>query len=244
MTQRRVVICWFCLTIYIATAYAASAQGQCPEYVPTNKYRTTSFTDYLNTTTSVSPRRPKADVPLGDWIRGRATFYGADEKLDASRVACGEPKGQFGIIEYGSCGYTNSDGSLPFPREVYAAVADTNEDYPGSCGRCYQVGQLSAMPAMHSYCLCRVLHSRPCCCEHARLPAAAWCHTCREHLAVLPCGSWGNHESAVCLLQVRCRTGFPYNNGRPLRVSDLVYYRPYSIKDNAGRPWPGNNMSR
>jgi cullin-associated NEDD8-dissociated protein 1 len=152
-------------------------QSNCPAYVPTNKYKTTSFTDYLNTTVSVSPRRPKADVPLGGWITGRATFYGADDKLEASRVACGEPKGQFGVIEYGSCGYTNSDGTLPFPKEVYAAVADTNEDYPGSCGRCYQV---------------------------------------------------------------RCKTGFPYNNGRPLRVSDLVYYRPYTIDDNKGRPWPGN----
>lgn len=53
--------------------------------------------------------------------------------------ACGEPEAQFGIIEQGNCGYTNSDGSLPFPREMYAAVADSNEDYPGSCGRCYQV---------------------------------------------------------------------------------------------------------
>jgi cullin-associated NEDD8-dissociated protein 1 len=59
-------------------------------------------------------------------------------------VACGEPAGQFGIIAQGSCGYTNSDGSLPFPREAYAALADANEDYPGSCGRCYQVGQQCA----------------------------------------------------------------------------------------------------
>lgn len=72
-------------------------------------------------------------------MQGRATFYGTDERVEASRVACGEPAGQFGVIAQGSCGYTNSDGSLPFPREVYAAVADTNEDYPGSCGRCYQV---------------------------------------------------------------------------------------------------------
>jgi hypothetical protein len=64
----------------------------------------------------------------------------ADERLDASRVACGEPPGQFGIIGQGACGYTNSDGSLPFPREMYAAAADANADYPGSCGRCYQVG--------------------------------------------------------------------------------------------------------
>jgi hypothetical protein len=69
----------------------------------------------------------------------RATFYGTDEKVEAAHVACGEPAGQFGIIAQGSCGYTNSDGSLPFPREMYAANADTNVDYPGSCGRCYEV---------------------------------------------------------------------------------------------------------
>jgi len=68
-----------------------------------------------------------------------ATYYGTDDRIEASRVACGEPAGQFGIVAQGSCGYTNSDGSLPFPREMYAAAADTNEDYPGSCGRCYQV---------------------------------------------------------------------------------------------------------
>ena len=69
----------------------------------------------------------------------RATFYGTDEKVEAAHVACGEPAGQYGIIAQGSCGYTNSDGSLPFPREMYAANADTNVDYPGSCGRCYEV---------------------------------------------------------------------------------------------------------
>jgi cullin-associated NEDD8-dissociated protein 1 len=36
-------------------------------------------------------------------------------------------------------GVANSDGSLPFPLEMYAA----NADYPGSCGRCYQVGLLA-----------------------------------------------------------------------------------------------------
>jgi hypothetical protein len=65
--------------------------------------------------------------------------------------ACGEPEAQFGIIEQGNCGYTNSDGSLPFPREMYAALADTNEDFPGSCGRCYQVRAPAGAP-----CACAV----------------------------------------------------------------------------------------
>lgn len=39
----------------------------------------------------------------------------------------------------GSCGFTNSDGSLPFRRDAVAAAADTNPDYPGSCNRCIAV---------------------------------------------------------------------------------------------------------
>ncbi|WIA20876.1 hypothetical protein OEZ85_005223 [Tetradesmus obliquus] len=97
------------------------------------------FTDDLNSTLSVSPKRPSPDVPVGEWIPGRVTFYGADDRLEASRLACGEPPGQYGILAQGACGYTNSDGSLPFPREMYAAAADANADYPGSCGRCYQI---------------------------------------------------------------------------------------------------------
>jgi cullin-associated NEDD8-dissociated protein 1 len=113
--------------------------GRCPPYIDTQRWRTTNFTDPLNTTVSIHPKRPSADLPTGDWITGRATFYAIDDRLENIRVACGEPKGQFGVLQQGSCGYTNADLSLPFPREVYAAVADTNEDYPGSCGRCYEV---------------------------------------------------------------------------------------------------------
>lgn len=50
------------------------------------------------------------------------------------------------------------------------------------------------------------------------------------------------HCSLLLLLQVRCRTGAPYNNGRPMRVSDLIYYRPYQIKDNFGQDWPGEAL--
>jgi hypothetical protein len=34
---------------------------------------------------------------------------------------------------------TCSDGSLPFPRDQPAATSDANPDFPGSCGRCYQI---------------------------------------------------------------------------------------------------------
>lgn len=44
---------------------------------------------------------------------------------------------------------------------------------------------------------------------------------------------------AVLCTQVRCKTGSVYNNGRPLLISDLIYGRPYQVKDNFGRDWPG-----
>jgi hypothetical protein len=27
-----------------------------------------------------------------------------------------------------------------------------------------------------------------------------------------------------------------------MRISDLIYYRPYQIKDNFGRDWPGERL--
>jgi hypothetical protein len=48
-------------------------------------------------------------------------------------------EGSFGILSFGSCGYTNGDGSIPFPNDAVAAPADANPDFPGSCGRCYEV---------------------------------------------------------------------------------------------------------
>ncbi|KAF8059424.1 erkB [Scenedesmus sp. PABB004] len=78
-----------------------------------------------------------ASYQKGEWIPGRATFYGGTEAL----VNAYKDRGidSFGIIEHGSCGYTLSDGTLAYSRDMYAALADTNFDYPGSCGRCYEV---------------------------------------------------------------------------------------------------------
>eukprot|EP00198_Chlamydomonas_reinhardtii_P014096 XP_001703433.1 predicted protein [Chlamydomonas reinhardtii] len=76
--------------------------------------------------------------PSPGWLRGRTTYYGGPDFLSAAYdPARGE--GSFGILSHGECGYTNSDGTLPFAREGYAASADANYDYPGSCGRCYQI---------------------------------------------------------------------------------------------------------
>ncbi|KAL6758139.1 hypothetical protein V8C86DRAFT_3025649 [Haematococcus lacustris] len=81
----------------------------------------------------------QAPTANGGWIEGRATYYGAPEAVerayDPTRGA-----GSFGILAFGACGYTNlPGGTLPFARDAVAASADQNPDYPGSCGRCYEV---------------------------------------------------------------------------------------------------------
>lgn len=41
------------------------------------------------------------------------------------------PQTASGVLEQGACGFTNGDGNLVYPADVYAAAADANEDYPG-----------------------------------------------------------------------------------------------------------------
>lgn len=66
-------------------------------------------------------------------------YYGAPLSVtQAYEPSRGE--GAFGILAYGACGYTNTpEGTIPYARDAVGAPADTNPDYPGSCGRCYQV---------------------------------------------------------------------------------------------------------
>ena len=54
--------------------------------------------------------------------------------------------GAFGDILYGSCQYASvRDGvprdysDLPFDKGQVAALACKNPDYPGGCGRCYEI---------------------------------------------------------------------------------------------------------
>jgi hypothetical protein len=65
-----------------------------------------------------------------EWQLGRATYFGApytfSETFDPYRG-----KGSFGVLSGGSCGFTNSDNSIPFPRDAVAAIADSRPDYPG-----------------------------------------------------------------------------------------------------------------
>lgn len=56
-------------------------------------------------------------------------FYGGTPQLKAaySMRPGAEADDSYGVIEYGSCGFTNSDGTLAYPKEMYAALA-------GKCG--------------------------------------------------------------------------------------------------------------
>jgi hypothetical protein len=114
-----------------------------PDGKPSKDYREVITID-PNTKVTVSPNRPNADRPAGGWIPGRATFYGSSRAIEKAYEAAGigEP-GMWGVIEDGSCGFTELEGAngknLPYPIDMYAAAADSNIDYAGSCGRCYQV---------------------------------------------------------------------------------------------------------
>jgi len=119
-----------------------------PKYPPGPDGKPKDYREFIaidpNTKVTVSPNRPSADRRAGGWIPGRATFYGASKAIDKAyaEAGIGEP-GMFGVIEDGSCGFTELEGAagknLAYPIDMYAAAADTNIDYAGSCGRCYQI---------------------------------------------------------------------------------------------------------
>ena len=75
------------------------------------------------------------------WTRGRASWYGTDDRFvkpySASR---GGGYSANGILEWGSCGLTNGDGTLTVKRDEAAAISDQNYDFGrGACGRCVEV---------------------------------------------------------------------------------------------------------
>ncbi|KAK9787725.1 hypothetical protein WJX73_002165 [Symbiochloris irregularis] len=81
------------------------------------------------------------------WQVGRATFYGGSAQYLRNFPARGPPPEYgFGTPLYGSCGYLSQVGTqgvsfadVPFPVGDLAAAANINVDYPGSCGRCYEL---------------------------------------------------------------------------------------------------------
>ncbi|KAL3160371.1 hypothetical protein ABBQ32_010699 [Trebouxia sp. C0010 RCD-2024] len=87
-----------------------------------------------------------APAPLDSegWRTGRSTFFDGSESFKNAYLARGA--GAFGDILFGSCQYASiRDGvkrdysDLPFDKAEVAALAQKNPDYPGSCGRCYEV---------------------------------------------------------------------------------------------------------
>ena len=76
---------------------------------------------------------------------GRATFFGASKQFEDA-FSNGK-KNAFGDFLFGSCGYFNKPRSkqnidtsdLQLPLDGVAALADVNPDFPGSCGRCYEI---------------------------------------------------------------------------------------------------------
>ncbi|GIL60042.1 hypothetical protein Vafri_14669 [Volvox africanus] len=97
------------------------------------------------TTTSGVPAAPntsfsKPPPPPSGWIRARASWYGTPRPfVDVFAPSRGGGMSAFGILEWGGCGYTNADGSMPFDKGEVSSYADANPDFPGSCGRCYEV---------------------------------------------------------------------------------------------------------
>jgi hypothetical protein len=52
-------------------------------------------------------------------------FYGGTPELKKaySMRPGAEDDDSYGVIEYGSCGFTHSDGALAYPKDMYAALA-------------------------------------------------------------------------------------------------------------------------
>lgn len=51
----------------------------------------------------------------------------------------GGGRSAFGVLPWGGCGLTNGDGKVLWPQDQVTSYATGNPDFPGSCGRCYEV---------------------------------------------------------------------------------------------------------
>ncbi|KAJ9509472.1 hypothetical protein QJQ45_001939 [Haematococcus lacustris] len=76
----------------------------------------------------------QAPAANGGWIEGRAT---RKKRTKLKRQTPVVPAGVPALTD--AAGHTTQHGTLPFARDAVAASADQNPDYPGSCGRCYEV---------------------------------------------------------------------------------------------------------
>jgi hypothetical protein len=74
---------------------------------------------------------------VGDyWLKGRSSWYGNQEGKFVAAFAPfrGGGKDAFGILEWGGCGLTNGDGTIPWDRAAVTSYADENPDFPGRSG--------------------------------------------------------------------------------------------------------------
>jgi len=108
-------------------------------------------TSSMGSTTQVANTAFSADnAPLvpdlsGGWREGRATFYDAPQYFQEAFASRGP--GAFGDINYGDCQYysrnlgeqTVTYDNQAFPKDMIAALGSADPDYPGSCGRCYEI---------------------------------------------------------------------------------------------------------
>lgn len=82
---------------------------------------------------------------------------GSRHQAHCVRACLRRGAGAFGDILYGSCQYSAvRDGGpprtysdLPFYRNEVAALAQKNPDYPGSCGRCYEIRYCCQCSCVH-----------------------------------------------------------------------------------------------
>ena len=84
-------------------------------------------------------------VGPGGWREGRATFYDAPTYFQEAFASRGA--GAFGSILYGDCSYSSraeqqtglTSADQAYNKDMVAALSSADLDYPGSCGRCYEI---------------------------------------------------------------------------------------------------------
>jgi cullin-associated NEDD8-dissociated protein 1 len=132
----------FAIVVLGIALAAAQAPEAAPEAAPGQVFGPASGPEQApNTAFSAN------DAPIvapGGWREGRATFYNAPKYFTDIYASRGQ--GAFGNVLYNSCGYYQQTGAepvtaadLPYGQDFVAAASNVNLDYPGSCGRCYEV---------------------------------------------------------------------------------------------------------
>ncbi len=180
------------------------------------------------------------------------------------------PEYGFGTPLYGSCGYLSQEGNqgvdfsnVPFPVDMLSAVANINDDYPGSCGRYQAV--LIAFGFCSIYPLLvikpRLLRINSCCkCICLITVCSECCHSCSKQISRPRCvckspTSWQMIVAIDCrCYEIQCSTGvvtgnystasgtpsaIPYNTSTGFIEPGLDYD---TVVDDYNRKWNGNPL--